>query len=45
MNKIVKDINEMSVFQIEELAKVLRIGLVINNGNEVTIIREEKEKV
>jgi|GEM_PF-3218494 Ethanolamine utilization protein EutJ (predicted chaperonin) len=45
MNKIVKDINEMSVFQIEELAKVLRIGLVINNGNEVTIIREEKENV
>lgn len=45
MNKIVKDINEMSVFQIEELAKVLRIGLVINNGNEVKIIREEKENV
>lgn len=45
MNKIVKDINEMSVFQIEELAKVLRIGLVINNGNEVKNIREEKENV
>ena len=42
MSKIVTDINELSVFEIEQLAKVLRIELVINNGNEIKIIRKEK---
>ena len=42
-NKIIRDINELSVFEIEQLAKVLRIELVINNGNEIEIIRKEKE--
>lgn len=41
-NKIIRDINELSVFEIEQLAKVLRIELVINNGNEIEIIRKEK---
>ena len=42
MSKIVTDINELSVFEIEQLAKVLRIEFVINNGNEIEIIRKEK---
>ena len=41
-NKIIRDINELSVFEIEQLAKVLRIELVIDNGNEIKIVREEK---
>ena len=41
-NKIIRDIREMSVFEIEKLAKVLRIEFVINNGSEITIIRKEK---
>lgn len=41
-NKIIRDINELSVFEIEQLAKVLRIELVINNGNEIKIIRKGK---
>ena len=41
-NKIIRDINELSVFEIEQLAKVLRIELVINNGNEIKIKRKEK---
>ena len=41
-NKIIRDINELSVFEIEQLAKVLRIELIINNGNEIEIIRKEK---
>ena len=41
-NKLLRDINELSVFEIEQLAKVLRIELVINNGNEIEIIRKEK---
>ena len=42
MSKIVTDINELSVFEIEKLAKVLRIEFIINNGNEIEIIRKEK---
>jgi hypothetical protein len=42
MSKIVTDINELSVFEIEQLAKVLRFELVINNGNEIKIVRKEK---
>ena len=41
-NKIIRDINELSVFEIEQLAKVLRIELVIKNGNEIEIVRKEK---
>lgn len=41
-NKIIRDINELSVFEIEQLAKVLRIELVINNGNEIKIVRKGK---
>ena len=41
-NKIIRDINELSVFEIEQLAKVLRIEFIINNGNEIEIIRKEK---
>lgn len=41
-NKIIRDINELSVFEIEQLAKVLRIELVINNGNEIEIVRKGK---
>lgn len=42
MSKIVTDINELSVFEIEKLAKVLRIEFIINNGNEIEVIRKEK---
>lgn len=42
MSKIVTDINELSIFEIEKLAKVLRIEFIINNGNEIEIIRKEK---
>ena len=42
MSKIVTDINELSIFEIEKLAKVLRIELVINNGNEIKIVRKGK---
>ena len=42
MSKIVTDINELSVFEIEQLAKVLRIEFIINNGNEIEIIRKGK---
>ena len=42
MSKIVTDINELSVFEIEQLAKVLRFELVINNGNEIKIVRKGK---
>ena len=42
MSKIVTDINELSVFEIEQLVKVLRSELVINNGNEIKIVRKEK---
>ena len=42
MSKIVTDINELSVFEIEQLAKVMRIEFIINNGNEIEIIRKEK---
>ena len=41
-NKIIRDINELSVFEIEQLAEVLRIEFIINNGNEIEIIRKEK---
>ena len=41
-NKIIRDINELSVFEIEQLAKVLRIEFIIKNGNEIEIIRKEK---
>lgn len=41
-NKIIRDIKELSVFEIEKLAKVLRIEFVINNGNEIKIVRKEK---
>ena len=41
-NKIIRDIKELSVFEIEQLAKVLRIELVINNGNEIKIVRKGK---
>lgn len=41
-NKIIRDVKELSVFEIEKLAKVLRIEFIINNGNEIKIIRKEK---
>lgn len=41
-NKIIIDIKELSVFEIEKLAKVLSFELVINNGNEIKIVRKEK---
>ena len=41
-NKIIREIEEKSVFEIEKLAKVLRIEFIINNGNEIKIIRKEK---
>lgn len=41
-NKIIRDINELSVFEIEKLAKVLGIEFIINNGNEIKIVRKEK---
>lgn len=41
-NKIIRDIKELSVFEIEKLAKVLRIEFIINNGNEIEVIRKEK---
>lgn len=41
-NKIIRDIKELSVFEIEKSAKVLRFELVINNGNEIKIVRKEK---
>ena len=41
-NKIIRDINELSVFEIEQLAKVLRIEFIINNGNEIESIRKER---
>lgn len=41
-NKIIIDIWKLSVFEIEKLAKVLRIEFIINNGNEIKIVRKEK---
>ena len=41
-NKTIRDINELSVFEIEQLAKVLRIEFIIDNGNEIKIVRKEK---
>lgn len=41
-SKIIRDIKELSVFEIEQLAKVLRIEFVIDNGNEIKIVRKEK---
>ena len=41
-NKIIRDINELSAFEIEQLAKVLRIEFIIDNGNEIKIVRKEK---
>lgn len=41
-NKIIRDIKELSVFEIEKLAKVLRIEFIISNGNEIKIVRKEK---
>lgn len=41
-NKIIIDIKELSVFEIEILAKVLRLELIIDNGNEIKIVRKEK---
>lgn len=41
-NKIIRDVNELSVFEIEILAKVLRLELIIDNGNEIKIVRKEK---
>lgn len=41
-NKIIRDIKELSVFEIEKLTKVLRIEFIINNGNEIKIVRKEK---
>ncbi len=41
-SKIIRDIKELSVFEIEKLAKVLRIEFIINNGNEIKIVRKEK---
>lgn len=41
-NKIIRDIKELSVFEIEKLAKVLRIEFIINHGNEIEVIRKEK---
>lgn len=41
-NKIIRVIKKLSVFKIEKLAKVLRIEFVINNGNEIKIVRKEK---
>lgn len=41
-NKIIRDIKELSVFEIEKLAKVLRIEFIIDNGNEIKIVRKEK---
>lgn len=41
-NKIIRDIKELSVFEVEKLAKVLRIEFIINNGNEIKIVRKEK---
>mgnify|MGYP007077601573 FL=1 len=41
-NKIIRDVKELSVFEIEKLAKVLRIEFIINNGNEIKIVRKEK---
>lgn len=41
-NKIIRDIKELSVFEIEKLAEVLRIEFIINNGNEIKIVRKEK---
>lgn len=41
-SKIIRDIRELSVFEIEKLAKVLRIEFVIDNGNEIKIVRKEK---
>ena len=45
MNKIVKDINEMSVFELEKAIKKLRFAFIIDEGKYRTIIREEKENV
>lgn len=41
-NKIIRVIKKLSVFKIEKLAKVLRIEFIINNGNEIKIVRKEK---
>lgn len=41
-NKIIRDVKELSVFEIEKLAKVLRIEFIVNNGNEIKIVRKEK---
>ena len=41
-NKIIRDVKELSVFEIEKLAKVLRIEFIIDNGNEIKIVRKEK---
>lgn len=41
-NKIIRDVKELSVFEIEKLAKVLRIEFIINNDNEIKIARKEK---
>lgn len=41
-NKIIRVIKKLSVFKIEKLAKVLRIEFIIDNGNEIKIVRKEK---
>lgn len=41
-NKIIRDVKELSVFEIEQLAKALRIELIINNGKEIEFVRKEK---
>ena len=41
-NKIIRVIKKLSVFKIEKLAKVLRVEFIIDNGNEIKIVRKEK---
>lgn len=41
-NKIITDISELYVFEIEKLIKVLDFELIINNGKEIELVRKEK---
>nr|DAP38870.1 MAG TPA: hypothetical protein [Bacteriophage sp.] len=41
-NKIITDISELYVFEIEKLIKALDFELIINNGKEIEFVRKEK---
>lgn len=41
-NKIITDISELYVFELEKLIKVLDFELIINNGKEIELVRKEK---